>query len=37
MVRSARAVGLVLVLGATLTPIRVAGQSGSPASITVLV
>lgn len=37
MVQSARAVVLVLVLGATLTPIRVAGQSGSPASITILV
>ena len=37
MVRSARALILVLVLGAALTPIHVAGQSGSPASITVLV
>jgi hypothetical protein len=35
MVRSARA--LVLVLGASLTPIRVPAQSGSLASITVLV
>jgi hypothetical protein len=37
MLRSARAIILLLVLGAALTPIRVAGQSGSPASITVLV
>jgi hypothetical protein len=37
MFRPARALVLVLVLGAALTPIRVAGKSGSPASITVLV
>ncbi|MGB2635971.1 MAG: hypothetical protein WAM58_18725 [Candidatus Acidiferrum sp.] len=37
MVRSARALVLVLVLDAPFTPIRVAAQSGSPASITVLV
>jgi hypothetical protein len=37
MVRSARGVVLLLVLGAALTPICFAGQSSSPASITVLV
>jgi hypothetical protein len=37
MVHSARALVLILGLGAALTPIRVAGQLGSPASITVLV
>jgi hypothetical protein len=37
MVHSARALVLVLSLGPALTPIRVAGQPGSPASITVLV
>jgi hypothetical protein len=37
MVHSARALVLVLVLGAALTPIRVPAQSGSLASITVLV
>jgi hypothetical protein len=37
MFRSARALVLILVFGAVLAPIRVAGQSGSLASITVLV
>jgi hypothetical protein len=37
VVRSARALVLVLVLGGALTPIRAPAQSGSPASITVLV
>jgi hypothetical protein len=37
MVRSARSLVLLLLLGAAFTPIRVPAQSGSPASITVLV
>jgi hypothetical protein len=37
MVRSPRALVLILVFGAALTAIRSAGQSGSPASITVQV